>query len=68
MEDRRVEIDKGEHTMEVTYTLDPGPAEHFGPLAIEGLERLNPAYVEGRVRWQRGAVYDAARSKRRGAR
>ena len=61
VENRRVEIDKGEHTMEVTYTLQPGPAERFGPVAIEGLERLDPAYVEGRIRWERGTVYDAAK-------
>ena len=61
VEDRRVQIDRAEHTMEVTYTLDPGPTERFGPVAIEGLERLDPAYVEGRIRWQRGAVYDAAK-------
>jgi translocation and assembly module TamA len=59
--DRRVEIDKAAHTMDVTYTLDPGPAERFGPVAITGLERLNPAYVEGRIRWQPGAVYDASK-------
>src|SRR5215470_9651563 len=59
--DRRVEIDKAAHTMDVTYTLDPGSPERFGPVAITGLERLNPAYVEGRVRWQRGAVYDASK-------
>ena len=61
VEDRRVAIDRAAHTMEVTYTLDPGPVQHFGPLAIIGLERLDPGYVEGRVRWQRGAVYDAAK-------
>ena len=61
VESRRVEIDRDEHTMAVTYTLDPGPAKHFGQLAIEGLERLNPPYVEGRVRWERGALYDATR-------
>jgi translocation and assembly module TamA len=59
--DRRVELDKAAHTMEVTYTLDPGPPERFGPFAITGLERLDPAYVEGRVRWQQGAVYNAAK-------
>ena len=59
--DRRVELDKAAHTMEVTYTLDPGPVEHFGPLAITGLERLGPGYVEGRIRWQHGAVYDEAK-------
>jgi translocation and assembly module TamA len=59
--DRHVEIDKAEHTMDVTYTLDPGPAQRFGPVAITGLERLNPAYVEGRIRWQPGAVYDESK-------
>jgi translocation and assembly module TamA len=61
VEDRRVELDKAAQTMEVTYTLDPGPVEHFGPLAITGLERLEPGYVEGRIRWQRGALYDEAK-------
>src|SRR5438132_4505747 len=56
---RRVEIDRDTQTMEVTYALDPGPIMRFGPLAIEGLERLDPAYVEGRLRWQRGEIYDA---------
>src|SRR6266851_8027407 len=59
--DRRVEIDKGEQTMDVTYTLDPGPVKRFGPLAIEGLERLDPAYVEGRLRWQTNQIYDASK-------
>jgi translocation and assembly module TamA len=61
VENRRAEIDKGTQTMDVTYTLDPGPLKRFGPLAIEGLERLDPAYVEGRTRWQRGEVYDASK-------
>jgi len=47
--------------MEVTYTLDPGPLQRFGSVAIEGLEQLNPDYVEGRVRWQRGDIYDEAK-------
>src|SRR6516162_151574 len=59
VEDRHVEIDKATETMEVTYTLDPGRVMRFGPVAIEGLERLNPAYVEGRLRWQRDEIYDA---------
>jgi len=61
VEDRRVEIDRGTRTMDVTYALDPGPVMHFGPVAITGLERLNPAYVEGRVRWQGGEIYDASK-------
>src|SRR6266478_3668379 len=61
VENHRVEIDKAAQTMDVTYTLDPGAVERFGPLAIEGLERLNPAYVEGRVRWRGGELYDASK-------
>jgi translocation and assembly module TamA len=61
VENRTVEIDRDAQTMDVTYTLDPGPVMRFGPLAIEGLERLDPAYVEGRLRWQRGEIYDASK-------
>ena len=61
VEDRHVEIDKATETMEVTYTLDPGAVMRFGPVTIEGLERLNPAYVEGRLRWQRDEIYDASK-------
>ena len=61
VENRRVEIDNGTQTMDVTYTLDPGPVMRFGPLAIEGLERLDPAYVEGRLRWQTNQIYDASK-------
>ncbi|SRR6266851_3602361 len=59
VDNRRVEIDRDIQTMEVTYTLDPGPVMRFGPPEIVGLERLDPAYVEGRIRWQRGETYDA---------
>jgi len=59
VENRRVEIDKGTQTMEVTYTLDPGRLMRFGPPEIKGLERLDPVYVENRIRWQREEIYDA---------
>jgi translocation and assembly module TamA len=61
MDNRRVEIDRGTQTMDVTYTLDPGPVMRFGPVMISGLERLNPAYVEGRVRWRGGEIYDESK-------
>jgi translocation and assembly module TamA len=56
--ERRVVVDHDSHTMSVTYTLDPGPVLRFGPAAISGLDRLDPKYVEGRVRWRQGAPYD----------
>jgi translocation and assembly module TamA len=60
-EARHVEIDTGTQMMEVTYTLDPGPVMRFGPPGIKGLERLSPAYVEGRIRWRRDEIYDASK-------
>ena len=59
VENRRVEIDKDAQTMDVTYTLDPGRLMRFGPPEIKGLERLDPVYVENRIRWQREEIYDA---------
>jgi translocation and assembly module TamA len=61
VENRKVEIDRDAKTMDVAYTLDPGPVMRFGPVAISGLERLNPAYIEGRVRWQGGGIYNASK-------
>jgi translocation and assembly module TamA len=59
IDNRRGEIDNDTQTMAVTSTLDPGPVMRFGAVAIEGLERLDPAYVERRIRWRRGEIYDA---------
>jgi len=58
IDNRRVEIDNDAQSMAVIYTLDPGPIMRFGPVAIEGLRRLHSAYVEGRIRWQQGEIYD----------
>jgi translocation and assembly module TamA len=47
--------------MAVTYRVAPGPATQFGAVSISGLKNLNPAYVERRLRWQRGTTYDAGK-------
>ena len=60
-EKREVVIDHAAHTMAVTYTIAPGPATRFGALTITGLKQLDPGYVERRLRWRRGATYDAAK-------
>jgi translocation and assembly module TamA len=58
---REVVIDRAAHTMAVTYALTPGPRTRFGAVAIKGLKRLNPSYVERRLHWHQGEVYDAAK-------
>jgi translocation and assembly module TamA len=56
--ERRVVVDHDKKTMTVTYILDPGPGMRFGPAAISGLDRLDPAYVERRIRWRQGDTYN----------
>jgi translocation and assembly module TamA len=56
--ERRVVIDHADQTMTVTYTLDPGPTANFGPAKINGLERLDPTFVENRIRWHQNEFYD----------
>ncbi len=58
-EDRRVVIDHGTQTMAVTYKIAPGPEMQFGGVAVEGLDRLDPLYVERRLRWRENEPYDA---------
>jgi len=56
--DRRVVVDHDTQTMAVTYTLAPGPQMRFGPASISGLERLDPTYVQNRIGWHAGDIYD----------
>ena len=55
---RRVEVDKATKTMDVTYTVDPGPLATFGPLTVSGTKDVNPEYVRNRAAWIEGGPYD----------
>ncbi len=57
--DRKVVVDRATKEMTVTYVVDAGPRVRFGPYAITGLERLDRTYVENRIKWRQGEVYDA---------
>jgi translocation and assembly module TamA len=56
--DRRVVVDDRARTMKVTYTIDAGPEARFGAVAIDGLQGLGRSYVEHRITWREGALYD----------
>lgn len=56
--DRRAVIDRATDTMSVTYTVDAGPRAMFGPVRITGLDRAEPDYVNRRIAWQEGALFD----------
>jgi translocation and assembly module TamA len=56
---RETVIDKADHSMHVTYKLDPGPAAAFGATEIVGIEEVKRAYVERRLAWDEGDLYDS---------
>lgn len=56
--DREVVVDHSDDTMDVTFTVDPGPLIRYGTTRIEGLEGIDEALVRGRLPWKEGQVYN----------
>lgn len=56
--DRQVIVNSATKTMEVTYILDPGGLARFGSTKIAGLDWLDQHYVERRIGWTEGDLYD----------
>jgi translocation and assembly module TamA len=56
--DRKAVVDVAKHTMNVTFTVDPGPPATFGPVNIAGLKRVHRDFVARRVGWKDGRPYD----------
>ncbi len=51
--------DYREKRLEVLFHMDSGPACTFGPLSMEGLTEVKPRYVEERIDWKEGQLYNA---------
>ncbi|WP_448192047.1 autotransporter assembly complex protein TamA [Azospirillum sp. sgz301742] len=58
--DRRAVVDHSDHSMDVTFTVDPGPLTRFGATRVEGLEDLDESIVQGRLPWKPGERYEPA--------
>lgn len=61
---RSAVVDHDRRTMDVAFDVDPGPLVRFGATTIEGLERVDPALVQGRLGWSPGEIYDPAKIER----
>lgn len=59
--DRRVVVDHGDRTMDVTYTVDTGPLVRFGEARIQGLKDVDATLIRNRLPWARGDVFDPTR-------
>ena len=54
---RKATIDRDARTMDVAYTLDPGPPVRLGAARFIGLDGVDPALARGRVGWRPGESY-----------
>jgi len=54
---RRAEIDRTAKTLDVTFTVAPGPLVRLGRVTVSGLEQIGEALVRGRVAWSPGELY-----------
>jgi len=58
---REAVVDHATGEMFVTFSLDPGPVASFGEVGFKGLERVDEAFVRGRVPFIPGERYSPAR-------
>jgi translocation and assembly module TamA len=56
--DRDAIVDHDTTAMRVILRIDPGPAAVFGPLAIEGLHKVDEDYVRYVLEWPEGRQWD----------
>ncbi|UEM21598.1 outer membrane protein assembly factor [Skermanella mucosa] len=55
--ERRAVVDHEARTMDVTYTVDPGPLTRFGEVSVEGLDQVYEQLVRNRIPWDQGEEY-----------
>lgn len=56
---RKVVADHATQTVEVEFRLDAGTPATFGPADIQGLDRVDPMLVTGKLAWHQGDAFDA---------
>lgn len=50
-----------EETLDVAYHVEAGPRVNLGPIQVEGLDRVDPAYVRRRLTIHQGDPFDPTR-------
>lgn len=55
---RRAYIEHHARAMDVMFWVDPGPSATFGNVAIEGLTRVEEAFVRAKIPWSEGDTFN----------
>jgi len=55
---REVVIDHATRGAEITFQVTTGPIARMGPVSFSGSEKINPAFLQRRVPFKEGELYD----------
>ena len=58
---RKVEVDEAKKEVDAAVCVQEGPLSKFGPSYLFGLKNIHPRYIERRIAWKEGEIYDSDR-------
>jgi translocation and assembly module TamA len=58
---REVVIDHATHGADITFMVTTGPIARMGPVSISGTEKVDTAFLQRRVPFKQGEIYDPAK-------
>jgi len=58
---REVVVDHATRGAEVTFLVTTGPVARMGPVTFSGSDKVNPAFLQRRVPFKEGELYDPAK-------
>jgi translocation and assembly module TamA len=56
---RRVEVDMSDQTVHAAACVQEGPLSKFGPLTFFGLKGIKPRFIDSKLGWKEGEIYDS---------
>lgn len=57
--ERKVVVNHADHSMTISFLIDPGKEAHFGSVTIHELKTVNESYVRKKIPWKEGELFDA---------
>ncbi|WP_158269652.1 autotransporter assembly complex family protein [Desulfonatronum sp. SC1] len=61
---REARVDHESRTLVATYTFNPGPSARFGPVTVEGEERVSPRYILDKIPWSESQPFRSSQLNR----
>lgn len=56
---RSVEVDMKDNSVDVASCVHEGPLTTFGPITFYGIQDINPRFIQRKISWAEGCIYDS---------